>query len=240
MALFEFDGAASTAPLRCEERLKTTSTCLFIHTGARVCDLDIACRMSESCVCSSFTTPVRNVSVPPAGIASTALKSWKANQDTVRHFGFVYRSQWKHLRHDNAEEALRALRLAHQENDPFQIVISDYQMPFTDGGMLAAAIKGDPELKTTVFVMLSSMGHSKEIKDLVGHCVDAYLVKPVRPSKLLDTLARTWSTARNDSSIADSVRSLRESVTGRFAGHGARALVAEDNAVNQKGRNPDA
>jgi CheY-like chemotaxis protein len=136
--------------------------------------------------------------------------------------------------YENAEEALRALRLAHEKNDPFQIVISDYQMPFTDGGMLAAAIKGDPELKTTVFIMLSSMGHAKEIKDLVGQSVDAYLVKPVRHSKLLDTLATTWSTARNDLSVADSVWSLRESVAGRFAGYGARALVAEDNAVNQK------
>jgi PAS domain S-box-containing protein len=134
----------------------------------------------------------------------------------------------------NAEEALRALRLAHEKNDPFQIVISDYQMPFTNGGMLAAAIKGDPDLKSTVFIMLSSVGHSKEIKDLVGQSVDAYLVKPVRHSKLLDTLATTWSTTRNDTSVADSVWSLRESVAGRFAGRGARALVAEDNAVNQK------
>ena len=136
--------------------------------------------------------------------------------------------------YENAEEALRALRLAHEKNDPFHIVISDYQMPFTNGAMLAAAIKGDPHLKTTVFIMLSSIGHSKEIKDLVGQSVDAYLVKPVRHSKLLDTLATTWSTARNDTSLADSVWSLRESVAGRFAGRGARALVAEDNAVNQK------
>jgi PAS domain S-box-containing protein len=135
---------------------------------------------------------------------------------------------------ENAEEALRALRSAHEKNDPFQIVIADYQMPFMDGGMLAAAIKKDPNLKTTVFIMLSSMGQSKEIKDLVGQSVDAYLVKPVRHSKLLDTLASAWSTARNDSSVADSVWNLRESVAGRFAGHGARALVAEDNAVNQK------
>jgi PAS domain S-box-containing protein len=136
--------------------------------------------------------------------------------------------------YENADEALRALRLAHEKNDPFQIVISDYQMPFTDGGMLASAIRADPELKTTVFIMLSSMGHSKEIKGLVGQSIDAYLVKPVRHSKLLDTLATTWSTARNDPSVADSVWSLRKSVAGRFAGHGARALVAEDNAVNQK------
>jgi len=135
---------------------------------------------------------------------------------------------------ESAEEALLAMRLAHQNADPFQIVISDFQMPFTNGGMLAAAIRADPDLKATVVIMLSSMGHSKEIKNLVGQSVDAYLVKPVRHSKLLDTLATAWSTARNDSSITDSLRTLRESVAGRFAGHGARALVAEDNAVNQK------
>jgi two-component system sensor histidine kinase/response regulator len=136
--------------------------------------------------------------------------------------------------YENAEEALKALRLARAGDDPFQIVISDYQMPLTDGAMLAASIKADPSLHGTVFIMLSSMGHSKEVKDLAGQNVHAYLVKPVRPSKLLDTLATTWSIARNTLPVEAPLLSLRESVAGRFENLNARALVAEDNAVNQK------
>jgi PAS domain S-box-containing protein len=135
---------------------------------------------------------------------------------------------------ESAAEALAALRLAAASDDPYQIVISDYQMPFTDGATLAAAIRADQDLRGTVVIMLSSMGHSKEVKDLAGPNVDAYLVKPVRHSKLLDTLATTWSKAQNGSVQTDSIKALRESVAGQFAALGARALVAEDNAVNQK------
>ena len=136
--------------------------------------------------------------------------------------------------YENAEEALNALRLARESGDPYQIVISDYQMPLTDGAMLACAIKADPSLEHTLFIMLSSMGQSKEVRDLAGQNVDAYLVKPVRHSKLLDTLATTWSIARNALPVENSLLALRESVAGRFEGLRARALVAEDNAVNQK------
>jgi two-component system, sensor histidine kinase and response regulator len=136
--------------------------------------------------------------------------------------------------YESAQEAVNALRLACESGDPYQIVISDYQMPRTDGATLAAAIKADSSLEGTVFIMLSSMGHSKEVRELAGENVDAYLVKPVRPSKLLDTLATTWSIARNAVSVENSLSSLRESVAGRFEALRIRALVAEDNAVNQK------
>jgi two-component system sensor histidine kinase/response regulator len=134
---------------------------------------------------------------------------------------------------DGAEEALIELRRARQEGDPYRIVISDYQMPSMDGAMLAAAIKADRTLQDTLFIILSSIGHSKDVRGLVGQNVDAYLVKPVRRSKLFDTLATTWSNMRGTLPLSESLRQ-HESVAGRFKGLNARALVAEDNAVNQK------
>jgi CheY-like chemotaxis protein len=50
----------------------------------------------------------------------------------------------------------------------------------------------------------------------------------------LDTLATTWAAARNVLPFDNSLLSLRESLAGRFEGFGVRALVAEDNPVNQK------
>ncbi len=135
----------------------------------------------------------------------------------------------------SAEEALDALLAAYDGGDPYRIVIADYQMPVTDGAMLAAAIKDDPRLTGLVFIMLSSMGHWKEAKGLAGASVDAYLVKPVRHSKLLDTLASTWSKKHSAATpLSRSLTGLRESVAGRFSSARARALVAEDNPVNQR------
>jgi CheY-like chemotaxis protein len=133
-----------------------------------------------------------------------------------------------------ATEALDALRAAHDSGDPYQIVISDFQMPLIDGATLAATIKADPKLRNVVFIMLSSIGHWKGLKGLAADNVDAYLVKPVRHSKLMDTLASTWSAKRKMMPANGSLTALRESVAGRFAEARARALVAEDNAVNQR------
>jgi signal transduction histidine kinase/DNA-binding response OmpR family regulator len=133
-----------------------------------------------------------------------------------------------------AEEALQALRSAREGDDPYQIVIADYQMPVTDGAMLAVAVKADPNLNDIVFIMLSSIGHWKEVKGSVGGSVDAYLVKPVRHSKLMDTLVSTWSEKHRVTPLSNSLTALRESVEGKFTALRARALVAEDNAVNQR------
>ena len=135
---------------------------------------------------------------------------------------------------ETARESLNALRLAVDGGDPYRIVISDYQMPETDGATLAAEIKADPGLEGLVVIMLSSIGHRKEAKGLAGDSVDAYLVKPVRPSKLLSTLASTWANKHKTTPMTGSLAALRESVSGRFADARARALVAEDNPVNQR------
>ena len=43
----------------------------------------------------------------------------------------------------SGKEALEAVRVAKASGDPYQIVITDYQMPEIDGTMLAARIKAD-------------------------------------------------------------------------------------------------
>jgi CheY-like chemotaxis protein len=133
-----------------------------------------------------------------------------------------------------AEEALEALRLAYGAGDPYRIVIADFQMPLTNGAELAAAIKADTQLADVVFIMLSSMSHWKHRNKMMEASVDAYLVKPVRHSKLIDTLASTWSRRHKTASTSNPLVALRDSVADKFATVRGRALVAEDNPVNQR------
>ncbi|HUI55196.1 MAG TPA: response regulator [Bryobacteraceae bacterium] len=135
-------------------------------------------------------------------------------------------------------EALSVLKAAHAAGDSYQFVLLDYQMPEMDGATLAASIKADPHLAGIVVVMLTSVGHWSEVRQMQGASIDACLVKPVRQSQLLNTLATLWSKKLQSGSARahalQELATLRSSLAGKFAGCSLRVLVAEDNAVNQK------
>jgi signal transduction histidine kinase/CheY-like chemotaxis protein len=138
-----------------------------------------------------------------------------------------------------ATQVPQALREARAAGDPYQVALLDYQMPEMDGATLAAAIQADPLLRDTVLIMLTSVSHSSEVRRMQGAGIDACLVKPVRQSQLLNTLATTWS-KKLQSRLATRTNAPRKipiptsKLAGRFAGAGVRVLVAEDNAVNQR------
>jgi len=138
-----------------------------------------------------------------------------------------------------AVQALEALREARAAGDPHQVALLDYQMPEMDGAMLAAAIKADPLLSETVLIMLTSAGRWSEVRHIQGINIDACLVKPVRQSQLLSTVAATWA-KKLQKGLATTTNAPREMPSpaakppGLFAGMAVRVLVAEDNPVNQK------
>jgi signal transduction histidine kinase/CheY-like chemotaxis protein len=150
-------------------------------------------------------------------------------------------SSWE-MRSDcygGAVQALEALREARAAGDPHQVALLDYQMPEMDGAMLAAAIKADPLLSETVLIMLTSAGRWSEVRHIQGINIDACLVKPVRQSQLLSTVAATWA-KKLQKGLATTTNAPREMPSpaakppGLFAGMAVRVLVAEDNPVNQK------
>jgi signal transduction histidine kinase/CheY-like chemotaxis protein len=135
-----------------------------------------------------------------------------------------------------AESALEAIREAHAAGDPFQFVIADYQMPGMNGAVLAQEIKADPSIREVVFIMLTSIGHWKEVREIAEPNIDACLVKPVRFSLLMNMLATEWAKRHNVASLRELesvVTSSGSKAVGRFADARIRALVAEDNAVNK-------
>ena len=141
----------------------------------------------------------------------------------------------------SALEALEAARSALAEGDPFDVIIADYQMPEMDGAKLAGLMRADPALKDTLFIMLTSVCNIAETKELKAAGIDACLVKPVRQSQLMNALAaalskkldRTPAVARS-SPFQSSIAALQAALRNTFGDRPVRALVAEDNAVNQK------
>jgi len=145
----------------------------------------------------------------------------------------------------SGREALGAIREAIAGGDPYQIVLTDYQMPEIDGATLASEIKGDAATKDTVVIMLTSVGQWQEVSGLKCESVDAFLVKPVRHSQLLNTLCSAWSKKLESAQAVPAESDYPRSIAALHsaANHPKeyslgdcpiRVLVAEDNAVNQK------
>jgi signal transduction histidine kinase/DNA-binding response OmpR family regulator len=134
-------------------------------------------------------------------------------------------------------EALNGLRAAQAAGEPYHFVLLDYLMPEMDGAAVAAAIKKDAELRLTVLVLLTSVGHIGELRNMEGVAVDASLVKPVRQSQLLNAMTSAWSQRMETVGDARGVRLEMDGQAtdrGRYTGSTLRVLIAEDNVVNQK------
>ena len=139
-------------------------------------------------------------------------------------------------------EAMRALRETQAARDPYQIAILDYYLPDMDGESLGRMIKDDPALRETLLVMLTSVGQRGDAKRVSEAGFSAYLVKPVSPSQVLDTLSTVWGTWKEGiSTMLITRHTLAELQTAKAVPVPkqeklirARMLVVEDNIVNQR------
>ena len=132
------------------------------------------------------------------------------------------------------DQVLGALEAAEAEGKPFDCLISDIQMPGTDGYAVARQVRAsDSAFSAMPLIALSSM-----MEDDADRCrqagFDAFLTKPVRREKLCSLLERTLSPRPDE----DAPQRKREIITHYSAREdikrSVRILLAEDNPVNQK------
>jgi len=151
---------------------------------------------------------------------------------------------------DSAEAGLRAAQEALDAGQPFQLALVDYQMPVMDGEGFARAVRSQARFQSLLLVALSSSSLRGDAQRMKSAGFAAFLLKPVRPSLLLDTLVLAWQQRRplpSDSLITShTVRETKPlrggtailpavaAASAAGSGSGLRVLVAEDNAVNQK------
>ena len=129
---------------------------------------------------------------------------------------------------ESGPSALAAMRRAHQEGRPFDLVLLDGQMPELDGFAVAERMKQDRDLAGITVVILTSareQGDAVRWRELglAGH-----LMKPVAALDLLTTIQAVRSDAVNNARLQTD-RDLRESGGERRL----RVLLAEDNPVNR-------
>ena len=107
--------------------------------------------------------------------------------------------------------ALQVMRSAKDIGHPFSVVLVDGQMKGMDGFALAEQIKTDPALVGATVMMLTSVGHVGDAARCRDLKISAYLVKPVRPSELVDAISLALDNTSSDSEAPLVTRhSLRE------------------------------
>ncbi len=133
---------------------------------------------------------------------------------------------------EDGHHAVQMCRLMAKTNMPFDMVITDYQMPKMDGAQLGEMIKSHPDTKDVKLVMLTSRGLRGEAKIMKEIGFDGYLSKPIRRSQLFDSIVLIFS---GESHFKDKSKKL---VTKHFVKDvqtkRSKILVAEDHPVNQK------
>ena len=87
----------------------------------------------------------------------------------------------------DAAEALAAVR-----TERVHLIISDYNMPDMDGLQLLEAVRGDPVIGKTVFVMLTGSSDREVVQKAAALGVNNYLVKPFAPASLKDKIERVF------------------------------------------------
>jgi PAS domain S-box-containing protein len=122
----------------------------------------------------------------------------------------------------SGEEAVSAIKAALTDH-PFDIVFLDWRMPGLDGIATAGEVReiaSPPKL-----IMVTAYGREDVREKSVAASIDAFLVKPVNRSSLLDVLVGMYgATPLANTPSQDSLI--------RF--DGAKILLAEDNEINQQ------
>jgi len=128
-----------------------------------------------------------------------------------------------------AAEALAALREAQRAGISFALLLTDANMPGTDGFTLAEQVRKDVGLRQITILMLTSAGQVGDGARCRELRIAGYLIKPVSQSELLEAILRVLAAQAQPVEKPPLVtrHTLRE---GR---RGLQILLAEDNAVNQ-------
>jgi len=140
-----------------------------------------------------------------------------------------------HLDVDTAPDgptALAALQAAREQ--PYDLVLMDWRMPGMNGDEATQRIHGDATImRQPKVLMVTAYGREDVIRLAEQAGVDGFLIKPVSPSTLLDTILSVLGRGRilgTDDNHRSNINDLAGS--GKLAG--ARFLLVEDNDINRE------
>ncbi len=143
--------------------------------------------------------------------------------------------QTMNLRVDMAENGVNAIRMvknADEENEPYELIFMDMQMPGLTGTETYIKIKSLNLSLLPKCIMVTAYGREEVFLQARNAEIDLLLVKPVNPSMIHDSMMRLLGgskiiekiNANEEMDLYDLLKPIR----------GAAILLAEDNELNQQ------
>src|SRR5260370_829400 len=134
-----------------------------------------------------------------------------------------------------AESGPAALKVLESVVEPVPLILTDVHMPEMDGFELLKHIKIHSQIPTVI--MLTSGSYAGDVARSRELGAEAYLIKPVRRSELLETILKILAahppTSRPVATSRESARPFRDELLPPTSG-GLHILVAEDNIIKQR------
>ena len=128
----------------------------------------------------------------------------------------------------NGEDAVALVR-QHDKTDPYNIIFMDWRMPAMDGIEAIRQIRTDRSLSHEPAIVMVTAIAREEIRRTASQAgADGFLVKPVPPSTLIDTVVELCA-----SEVFPDVSAAIKAGKA-FALEGAHILLVEDNDINQQ------
>ena len=120
-----------------------------------------------------------------------------------------------------------------EEDKPFELVVMDWKMPGMDGIEASRRIKNHTGLsKIPAIVLVTAYGREEVMQQAEGVGLEGFLLKPVNPSMLFDTIMQAFGEAVPEISRVTQ-RQEQEAETLKHI-QGAQLLLVEDNEINQQ------
>jgi CheY-like chemotaxis protein len=117
---------------------------------------------------------------------------------------------------------------------PYELVVLDWKMPGIDGIEAARQIKHDLDIpKQPVIILVTAYGREEVMQQSGKLGLDGFLLKPVSPSVMLDTIMQTFG-KQNGKEAMVTGGAVKDMPRTAEALMGLRVLLVEDNEINQQ------
>ncbi len=94
---------------------------------------------------------------------------------------------------EDGVQALELLRFAIERKTPFQLIISDWNMPKMKGLDLLKTLRAGGEYKTVPFILLTSEAERDQVTEAVMAGVSQHVIKPFSGKSFEDKLKAAWA-----------------------------------------------
>ncbi len=157
--------------------------------------------------------------------------------DDNRNNRFIQREYLKHrgckpVLVGGGKEALGIIRKASREQNPFDLILTDFQMPDMDGFDLAQTVRKMDSLKGIPIIILTSVGDRGDGGRCIDTGINGYLTKPVRRDELYQVIEMVMGLSMGDEKGAKPPLVTRHTVS-EVRRRNLQILLVEDYPTNQ-------